>query len=352
MKPLHFLVPGQLDRPTGGSRYDQRIIAGLRAVGMAITVHALAGRYPGPDSKAQDTVEQTLRRIPAETTVIVDGLVLGGLPGPFTDQARRLRLIAVVHHPLADETGLSAARRQALLERERAALRAVRGVITTSAFTAERLRELGLGILPSQVVAPGCDPAPLAHGQPSDQPPLLLCVASLTPRKGHDVLIDALTQLRDLPWHCRLVGSTELAPDWAQEMRGRIRQNGLERRIDVAGALAAADLDAAYAGADLFVLPSHYEGYGMVITEAIARGLPVVTTNGGALPGTLPPQAGYAVPVADSDALATALGQLLRDPAQRDALARGARRARQRLTDWPAASRRFAAALAEITDYD
>jgi len=353
VNPIHFLVPGSLDRPTGGTQYDRRIIEGLGQRGEAVQVHELAGDYPGPDVAAEQAAADCLSALPDDALVVVDGLALGGLPDVFGGHARRLRLVAMVHHPLTDETGLDLTRAEQLRDFERRALTGVRGVIASSAFTADRLAALGLYPGDIDVVTPGCTQSPLASGSPDpDTPPSLLCVGSLIPRKGQDVLISALGRLSDLPWHCTLAGSTRADVDWTRYLQQLITDVGLAHRIHSPGALSASALADAYQQADLFILASRYEGYGMVISEAVARGLPVITTDGGALPSTLPPGAGLTVPVGDSAALAEAIGRILTDADLRAALEAGARRARRSLQDWDEVALGFQRALRNIANHD
>ena len=344
MTTCYFLVPGALDRPTGGSRYDREIVQGLRRHGMPVAVSELPGRFPDADDCARKAVDGLLATLPDAATVVVDGLVLGGLPESFSRHAHRLRLLALIHHPLADESGIDAALASRLLDRETLAVARVRRVITTSDFTANRLRELGIHCNQVDVIEPGCSPAPLARGS-HDDTPTLLCVAALTPRKAQHVLLDALSRIAGRRWRCRLVGPVGLDPAYAAEIDRQRRTLGLADRVELAGAIDAEALDAAYQAADLFVLPSRYEGYGMVVNEAIAYGLPIVTTTGGALADTLPADAGMTIPPGDGAALAQALQRLLDDDALRQSLTRGARRARQRLEGWEPGIQRFMAIL-------
>lgn len=333
MSDCHFLVPGALARPTGGSRYDRTIIAGLRAAGRSVWVDELPGRYPDADATARQAVATALSRLPSGQRVIVDGLVLGGLERVFARHAGRLRVDALIHHPIADETGIEADRARQWITDEARAIALAERVITTSAFTAQRLSALGIHDGGVHVVPPGCTPRPLAAGSPGDTP-TLLCVASLTPRKAQHHLLNALSRLVDRPWHCRLVGTTDLNPDYAAAIAAQRDRLGLADRVELCGAIDHQQLDAAYRAADLFILPSVYEGFGMVISEAVAYGLPIVTTTGGALATTLPPGAGIAVPPDDVEALTTELADLLDRPERRQALARGARHARNQLNDW------------------
>ena len=178
----------------------------------------------------------------------------------------------------------------------------------------------------------------------------------MVPRKGHDVLVGALARLRELPWRCVCAGSLERAPDYVRRVRALVEEHGLAGRIRFVGECRRSALDRMYAGSSVFVLASHYEGYGMVLTEALARGLPVVSTTGGAIPDTVTSDAALLTPPGDDRALAGAIGSLLDPDAalgeqsgdgarRRAALAAAARRQAARLPGWDTAVRAFEAHL-------
>ncbi len=281
--------------------------------------------------------------------MLVDGLAFGALPELAEAEGRRLRLVALVHHPLALETGLAPERAAALRDAEVRALAQARLILVTSRFTATLL--IGWGVPPGRlrVVEPGTDPAPIAQGSGSG-PLRLLCVASLTPRKGHDLLLHALAGLRDRSWHLDCVGSLDRDPAWAQGLIRLRDELGLGGRVSLLGTLSDEDLAGRYGAADLFVLPSRFEGYGMVFAEALARGLPILASRAGAVGATVPPEAGLLVPADDPAALGQALRRLMADPALRRRLARGARAAGLGLPTWRDAVATFAAALEEALE--
>src|SRR5690606_21351233 len=189
---------------------------------------------------------------------------------------------------------------------------------------------------------------PLARG--SGGPGVaLLCVASLTPRKGHLVLLEALHRLIDLDWRLTCVGSAERDPACAQAIVAALDRFDLGERVTLVGERAEADLGPIYDRAVLFVLASYHEGYGMVLAEALARGLPVVSTKAGAPPGPGPARAGLVAPPVAVSALAAALRVVMSAPELRASLGGAARSARDRLPIWDEATRRFAAALADLT---
>jgi len=256
-------------------------------------------------------------------------------------------LVALVHHPLALESGLSAARAAALRASERAALASARRVIATSRATAATLvADYGVPAASVVVAPPGTDPAPPAAGSAGAET-RLLSVGALVPRKGHDRLIAALSRLRAMRWRLTVIGDDTRDPAAATALRAAVREAGLDGRVDLAGTVDARALDAAYAGADLFVLASLHEGYGMACAEAVARGLPVIATDAGGLPEAVPPGAGRLVPAGDVGALADALAEAIGDPRARAALAAGARRAAAALPRWPDTAARIARALSE-----
>jgi len=396
---LHLVVLGPLDQRTGGYIYDRRIVEGLRDLGTPVRVHSLQGLFPGPDSGAERALEGVLSGLRDGSLVVIDGLALGGLPGPAARHAHRLTLIGLVHHPLCEETGLSPDRATELEALERAALQSCRGIIATSRFTADRLREWLQPSPPLRVVVPGIakgtagtDPstkratafvpsrstkrappfvlslskdaaekpawtdtagtapnrgvAPQASNRPDA--PLLLCVGSLIPRKGQDLLVQALAQLQDRPWHCLLAGSDVRDPVFAQQLRAQIARLGLDTRVEILGECPEQLLQDLYRRADLFALPAWYEGYGMAFTEAMAHGLPIIATTGGAIPCTVPAAAGILVPPGDIDRLAEAVAQLLEEPSLRARLARGAWDHARSLPGWEQVSAQFRAAVKEL----
>ncbi|MEO6626537.1 MAG: glycosyltransferase family 4 protein [Burkholderiaceae bacterium] len=349
MNRLVFLLPGSLERLTGGTIYDRRIVAGLRATGWEVEVVSLDTGFPWPDAAELDRAAASVAALPDGTLVVADGLAFGAMPAIAWQHARRLRWVALVHHPLALETGLKAHQATQLFESERQALASARAVVVTSAATARALaNDYGVAAPCIHVVEPGVAPAALSGGTPdraAEQTVSLLCVATLTPRKGHVLLLDALAGLRDRAWTLHCVGSTSQDAATTAAVRASIAALGLAQRVHLHGELDAEALEAAYARADAFVLPSFHEGYGMALSEALAHGLPVVSTTAGAIPQTVPAGAGVLVPPGDHTALAAALVRLFDDPAWRAALAKGARDVRERLPDWPVAVARFAAAL-------
>ena len=361
MRLLFFLVPGSLDTRTGGSIYDKRMVESLRARGWAVEVRELDESFPRPTSHAREHAARVLAAIPDRALVVVDGLALGAMPGEIERESPRLRVVALVHQPLADEAGIDADAAARLEASERRALAAVRAVIVTGASTARALAHYGVARERIEVVEPGTERAPLARGskkpsalgaQPfNNAEPFrlhLICVATLNAGKGHELLFQALSKIPHRNWRLTCAGSLNREPSTAARLRDQLRADGLEEHVSLAGDVDAKALSALYDSADLFVLATLHETYGMAVAEALAHGLPVISTTTGAIPELVGSEADVLVPPGDSDALAVALSTVLADPAMRQRLAEGARRVRDRLPTWEEAGGRMAAALERI----
>lgn len=341
---LHVVIPGDLDTKTGGYGYDRQIMHGLRTRGWHVVLTSLPGAYPMPSAADRAEAARALAAIPDGALVLVDGLALGALPVEAAHERERLHLVALVHHPLGLETGLDPDTSRSLLASERRALDSVRGVVVTSRRTTGAVASLGVPHAKVAVVEPGTAAAPEARGSGAGAR-RLLCVASLTPRKGHDTLFDALEGLLDLDWHLTCVGSAARDSVHAARLTARASTPPLQARVTLAGELSGLALDAAYDAADLFVLPTHYEGYGMVVAEALAHALPVVSTATGAVPELVGDDAGVLVPPGDAAALRDVLRSLMTDEVQFARLRAGARAARATLPSWDEACARMEAAL-------
>ena len=268
------------------------------------------------------------------------------MTAPFHGAARP---IALIHHPLCDETGLAPDDAAQFFQAERQALARTGGCIVTSPATQRRLRDFGQSDGRVHVVTPGIrwPAAPLRHAENKSGERRLLCVATLSPRKGQDILLNALAGLTDLDWRLDLIGGARDA-EFAGELQRLARRLGLAERVAFLGEVASDRLEAQYRSADLFVLASHHEGFGMVLAEAMAHGLPVISTRAGAIPETVPDAAGALVPPGDAAALAATLRRLLVDDAAREQAGRAARVAAERFTTWSRAGDKFIAAIDQL----
>lgn len=344
MRQATFAVPGDLATPTGGYAYDRRVIDELRALGWRIDVIDIGTGFPQATAEQRAAALQLLTVAATDGALIIDGLAFGAMPQEAAALARTHRLLALVHHPLALETGLAPEQAAALRASERAALAQARGVIASSAFTA-RLIASDYDVAQSHinVAEPGTDRVEWADGSGSDIVHLL-AVGALVPRKGYDTLVAALAMLSDLPWQLTVAGDTRRSPETVATLKAAIARANLAVRITLAGAMPDEALAAAYRSADAFVAPSHLEGYGMAVASAIAHGLPVVATRGGALVETVG-DAGLLVPPGEPGALAGALRRVISEASVRQELRAAARAAARRLPTWRDTARQFAQAL-------
>ena len=337
-----FAVPGDIETRTGGYGYARRLLADIGAEGVELQHIALPGSFPTPDRHDLDETFELLRG--ARAPLLIDGLALGVLPADrLADLGKPV--VALCHHPLALETGLSPERAETLRAAETAALDTCAGVITTSQTTAgELVRDFAVPEDRITVAPPGTDPAPRAHGS-GEETVMLVSVGALVPRKGFNDLIAALAELRALPWHLTIAGSPDRDPTHADSLRQTASEHGLERRIEFTGEMQAEALGRLYRGADLFVLASRHEGFGMVFTEALAHGLPVVGCDAGAVAEATATGGAQLVPPGDRVALCDALGHLISDGEARAMLAEAAWTGASELPRWSGTAQAVAEAL-------
>ncbi|MFJ1968404.1 glycosyltransferase family 4 protein [Streptomyces sp. NPDC087903] len=355
LRSVHFVMPGGVNdpaAPSGGNAYDRRVCLDLPGFGWQVHRHLVEGDWPRPAEAARAQLARTLRELPDGTVVLLDGIVACAVPEIVVPEAQRLRLAVLVHLPLGDETGLEPAVAAELDALERAVLRAVPAVIATSDWAVRRLvSHHGLAPERVHVATPGADIAPLASG--TDGVSRLLCVAAVTPRKGQHRLVEALATVTDLPWSCVCVGGLGHDPEYVAGLRDLISEYGLQDRLHLAGPQAGAELDASYAAADLMVLTSYAETYGMAVTEALARGIPVLANDvggvaeavGRAPDGGVP---GILVPPEDPAALAAELRGWFGEADVRRRLKAAARGRRAALDGWATTARSLAGVLGRL----
>jgi glycosyltransferase involved in cell wall biosynthesis len=329
MTPAVFAIPGDIDQKTGGYIYEKTLLHTLRAQGRRVDHMQLPGSFPLPPPADMATTVAQLAAVAPGLPIILDGLVYGGIDtaGLASVQAP---LVAMIHHPVGLETGLPPETAAMLLAREAANLALAAQVVVPSPHTKRILvSDFGVPAAKIHIALPGfAEPDPVRTPL---NPPLILSVGLIAQRKGHDVLIDALAAITDLPWQAQIVGGTHDADVLADLQR---RAAPLGPRLTFRGRMQEADLALLYRQATVFALATRYEGYGMVFGEALLHGLPIVTCAAGAVPETVPPGTGHLVPVDDAPAFAAALRRLLTDDAHRAQMAAASTAAGHALPRW------------------
>ena len=377
---LRLVVPGNVRHNSGGNVYNAALARELASLGVDVTICPLDGGWPvgtaedrrrlatllgnaddGGTANDYDAADASAAK---RHVTLVDGLLACGAPEELAAAAAAGRPAWILLHMPLDDTGHG----EAGLERR--ALRAAAGVICTSTSAAAGIRARH-GLDGVRTALPGTDAAALADGS---EPPHLLAVAALLPNKDQSLLLAALSALTDLPWTASLVGSDTADPAYAARLRDTVGRLGLQGRIRIPGELRGAALEAEWAAADLSLLISKAETFGLVVTESIARGVPVVVRAGTgavealaagtpaptpaapaptATPETSPAAAdgagtlpGTAVALgADPAPLTEVLRRWLSEPGLRTRWRAAAADARDRLPGWDSTARTVLAAL-------
>jgi glycosyltransferase involved in cell wall biosynthesis len=345
---VHVVVTVGIDDPahvSGGNRYDREVCEYLRNAGWTVEEIPAPGSWPVPEPLASAGLARALDRLPDGALVLLDGLIASASAAVLVPRSVRLRIVVLVHMPLGGDAVPE--------DQERAVLTAARAVVTTSGWTRDRLLER-YPLAPARVHVshPGTDPTAAAHG--TEDGGRLLCVAAVAPHKGQDLLLEALATIAWLRWECLLVGPLDRAPDFVAALERRAAAAGIAERITFAGTLSGEALLREYRDADVLVLPSRGETYGMVVAEALAAGVPVIATAVGgireAIGGTPSGLPGLVVPGEDPGALAQALRCWLTSPDLRRRLRAAARQRRTTLPRWRETGDRVTAVLLAVRD--
>ena len=350
---LTFAYPGDLQTLTGGYLYDKRILTALAVAGWDVDRVGLGDGFPWPTTQTVQAAMTRLNGTPSDRLLVIDGLALGALGEQTQQLAQHHPYIALVHHPLARESGLSTDQAAQLFESEIITLKNAQGVIVTSETTAQTLvDDYGVDRGCLHVVIPGTDRPTVARQSAGTaektKPVRLLSVGAIVPRKGFDILVRALHAVTDRYWVLTIVGDPTRSPTTAAALKAQITALDLGDRVVLAGSVSPAVLAEHFQQADAFVLASHYEGYGMAYAEALSWGLPIIGTTGGAVRQTVPQAAGLLVQPGETAPLIDALVQLLDNPNTRQALTQAAREYGQQLPSWQASGLAFAQALTQI----
>ncbi len=324
-KQLVYALPKDYARTTGGFIYNERLVGELTKLGWDIAWLELPTGFPMPSADAKRRTAERFAALPEGALVLSDQLCLSVLPDLVRSQQRRMKLVIIVHHPLALEGYDLEAAPGVLMQLEAGSLRNAALVIATSATTSRTLiSEYAIDAGRIVVAPPGTDPQLPAVGS-DGQTAKVLSVGAVVPRKGHDLLVRALADISDLAWQAVIVGNLDRAPRHVSMLRQLISSLNLGSRVELAGELTAGEVELEWSSADVFVSASRHEGFGMAVSEAMARGLPVVTTHAGAVGDRLSAETCCVVPSGDGEALARALRRVVADTSFRARLRDAAR---------------------------
>ena len=305
---------------TPSNTYAARLLPALRALGHTVEM-------------ADDALDDALDGVSPDARPVVDALVLPRLALRLDELLAR-NVACLVHHPgahVAYGGGVPGAERELLARMPR--------LVATSAPVQNRLaEEYGIPAERTRVVEPGLEVLPRSTG--STNGCALLSVGVLAPRKGFERLMDALERLPDLRWTLTVAGQSGRDRDYETLLDGRQTE-----RIRLLRDPAPEQWAELWRTADVFALATSWEGYPTATAEAVRRGLPVVTTDGGGAAAPVAPDAGAVCPVGDADTLSKTLRRVIYDTRLRREMAEAAWHAGQALPDWATQAKRFVAAL-------
>ena len=338
-----FFAPAPWETLSGGYVYDRAIVAELIAAGNDVEIVALPGEHPLADDIARAAAEAAWASLPPGAIPVIDGLCLPAFAAVADTLAARGG-VGLIHHPTALETGRIEEARDALLAVERKMFQSLARIVVTSTDTSKRLTtQFGVTAARITVVEPGT-PAVSRSAGPLREDCAILSVATLSPRKGHDVLLRALSRLLDLDWTLVIAGA---APDLAygESLRRLMVDLALESRVRFVGEITPDALAPLWEGASMFALATWYEGFGMAIAEALRRGLPVAVTSGGAAAALVTPACGVICAPGDHAQLSRAMRRVIYDRPLRASMSDAAWQVGSALPDWAAQGEKFAAVL-------
>ena len=334
-----FAIPGNINIRNGSYGYNRQMLSLMPAFGIAASHLQLPASLPQGSDADLAKAARLMAQVPLDQVLLVDSLGYSCLSEALI-QTIAAPIVALVHHPLSAELGLSGIAARACDETERRALTMAKAIVVSSPYTAAQLvRDFGVEAHRLTVAVPGTAAATRAAGSGGRTCVQLLCVGSLIARKGYEFLLEALAELQQFDWHVTIAGSQSLDAPYARALIGKIQASALAGRITLHDEMPAAALDGLYHHADIFLMPSLFEGYGMALAEAMARGLPIVCTTGGAASQTVPDGAGLKVAPSDATALKLALKMLFDSPALRAEIADKSWHEGQKLPDWPASAK-------------
>jgi glycosyltransferase involved in cell wall biosynthesis len=336
---IGLILYGSLDTLSGGYLYDRQLVRCLEAHGDRVELISLPWHnYPlHLTDNWQPALSRRLLHTPFDillqdelnhpSLAWLNGRLRGRVAYPVVSIVHHLRIQE--HHP-AHWMPLYRAVEQRYLEQ-------VDGCIYNSETTRRAVETL-IGRSPPHIVAwPAASHLPVLPRVPRapGDPLRLLFIGNVIPRKGLATLLTALTLLHGVAWELQVAGDLELEPAHSHAMQKLAAEPRLQPRILFLGRSDSEMLQNALARADLLVVPSQHEGFGIVYLEALQAGVPVIATTGGAAWEMVEPgHNGFLIDPGDSGALATLLQRLATHPDELAALQQAAAPSVARFVGW------------------
>lgn len=305
--PIHHFYSTDYEQKTGGWIYNRHLISWLDRHFGGVCEMTVPVCFPTPDAAVMREIAAMFDEIEPGAVMVMDH-IYGCMLLPVLE-GRPFRLVLVYHHSVVEERGAGVlpispqggrskgARDTDQSSIEQSALRRADAVVVTSdeshAYIASRY-----GIAAEKIITakPGNDPVPQSPAHDAG-PWHLLSVGAVIPRKRYEFLVEALSKLERSDWSLTIAGNTERYPDYVIDLQNLVDARALSDHVTLLGELPAPALAALWGRTHLYVASSFYEGYGMAISEAICRGVPVISTPSGAVASW----AGEAAVLVDAD---------------------------------------------------
>jgi glycosyltransferase involved in cell wall biosynthesis len=334
---VHFLTMGDIHSLTGGYLYNMNIMEGLEQNGYSVNI--IGTDWPWDNKPELEKISRFhFEKLVAGSCILIDSLVLSLLRREVQEFSDKLIFVGMIHLPAS--YSISSDGYGKLSGEELLALHQMRQVIVTGQFTFDLLCNAGLNPAGIRVVEPGTDQFPQkTHYKPV--PSELLCIANYSPIKAQDILIRSLNRITDRDWTLHLYGDKDRDKEYSAMVNSLIKEFHLKKRVIMHGIAGRDEITAIFLDADLFVMPSLFESYGMALTESLAHGIPVVTTRTGNIPVTVPAGMGIFVEPGNEQQLADAIRSLLDDPAKYTSLCADASQYHLRARSWEQAVTEF-----------
>ena len=345
---IHFLIPEDINLLKGNYVYNKRIAEGLKAIGHQVIIQQLPDDFPFPSDTSLQQCRQIMGAIPQAEPVIIDNLVFGVIPDILKDFYLQKPIVALVHITLSADPNLTAYQREMVLSLEKKAQKYAKKFIVSSSYTANLLTAAGIEKNQINVIIPGVDNYPQKKIYPG-KPSKLLSIANFTRNKGYMTLMKALTALKNKDWELHCYGNLNFDKEYVDELQMIIRRNGLKEKVWLHGPVSGKELSDVYLNADLFIHASNFETYGMAVAEALAHGIPVITSTGGGICETVPVKMGQFFNPGDVYVLQTIIEELLENPQLYKTLYTEASTYHNQVHTWQKSLESFELTLKEVT---